>query len=323
MFTFINLIACSGSFTSAISSTPVVAPDELDIGVQETPADSVVPAHADREQLTIELPAVTGRTVQVVPYRSANGAIAWTGRPLVSEVVDETFLTVTLPSRVLASHRERGSDDVVYSIALRETLEDGSPGMYLGISDAQLVWSEPTETEDGGWSSVLRYGTEDEQVLDIADTVAVWENIQSPDVAAIGGFNNVLVPDTHIVLSSCYAGGCVSAFDAPVGPDSFSIELDGAPGVGEGMFALETYLDADGDNRLTEEEPNGVGCLGQEAVVMTWYPSAYDLQDALAMKEIGGRAGWEVWLDTKDGLVGVQPEYRGNIVLSATCEAAQ
>lgn len=324
MFSFITLIACSGPFNPAVTTSPVIGPDELDISVESTPEAAVQAVHCEPVEMTLTLPDASGYSVQILPYRGED-VVSWSGSPLYSEFVQAESVTITLPTRVPASHRERGEDDVVYAIVLRETDEQGNPSRFLGVSDAQLVWSAATETEDGGWRNVLRYGTENEQILADDEAVSLWPNIQGPPTVELAGFNTIVVPDTHVVLSSCGLAGCVSAFDAPVGPEGFAIQIDGAPDVGpEGaMFALETYLDADGDNRLTTEEASGVGCLGQEAVVLTWYPSAYDLNTALEMKADNTRGGWDVWLDTKDGLVGVAPDYLGNITLAETCEIGQ
>lgn len=325
MFSFITLIACSGPFNPAVTSSPVIGPDELDIGVEPTPAASLQSVSCEPVEMTITLPDASGYSVQILPYRQSDGFVDWTGSPLYSELVEATSVSFTLPTRVPASHRERGEDDVVYAIVLRETDEQGNPSRFLGVSDAQLVWSDATETEEGGWRNVLRYGTEDEQVLAEGEAVSLWQNVQGPPNIELAGMNTIPVPDTHVVLSSCDLAGCLSAFDAPVGPEGFAIQVDGAPDMATdgAMFALETYLDVDGDNRLTTEEASGIGCLGQEAVVLTWYGSAYDLETALEMKADNTRGGWEVWLDTKDGLVGVAPEYRTNITLATSCEIGQ
>lgn len=325
MFSFITLIACSGPFNPAVTTSPVIGPDELDIGAQNTPDEAVHAVHSEPVEMTITLPDAAGYSVQILPYRSQDSAVSWSGSPLYSEFVETDSVTFTLPTRVPASHRERGDDDVVYAIVLREADEQGNPSRFLGVSDAQLVWSAGTETDEGGWHNILRYGSENEQILADDEAVSLWPNVQGPPSIELAGFNTILVPDTHIVLSSCDLAGCVSAFDAPVGPEGFAIQLEGAPDVGEdgAIFALETYLDVDGDNRLTTEEASGVGCLGQEAVVVTWYPSAFDLNTALTMKADNTRGGWDVWLDTKDGLVGVAPDYLGNITLAETCEIGQ
>lgn len=286
-----------------------------------------VPTSSGFITLDVDLLDDASGIVELRPYRGPRDAATWTGRALTLSPVSTDSVSIPLPT--LPPRRDRASalEPVVYSIALRGTAPDGTPGVYTGLADVELVWS-PDRAEHPGWSIVADLGGEGETWHDFTEPVPLGDQLLGEHELELGGFAGLPdVPGTHLTVTTGDYDDPVSVFDAPLGPsDDWAIEVAFAgrlmdAGYDAGAFLhVVAYVDSDGDFSHTVEPLLGRACVGTAEAVVTWFPEPRDLRAALELDANGFVGGWGVQLTRGDKMEPLPSDLYSELALLESCE---
>jgi hypothetical protein len=293
---------------------------------QEDDTDILVPFLSPMPALTLTLPTEGAAYFEVRAFDLESGT-PWMGAALAVRDITSDATVLMLPRVPPRRDRAHSVDgNVVYAVALRAEAAGGRPGLYTGIAPQRLVYlqTDPPEGAALGWNLALR--TEDGiRWAPLAVGLALENNLLGAESLDYGGDTSVgIEPGMHMDLAT---EDDVTAFDLPLAPE-WSVGVPYAPPAEAyteveplgSVLALYAYLDADGDNRRTGEEILGRACYAGYEARATWFDSPYDLLGALALENVGARAGWGVAIDTERGLVPLPDDAAERLVLMAACD---
>jgi hypothetical protein len=260
--------------------------------------------------------ALTG-FVEARPYYVEDGEFL-AGPPLFVAELDGEALFVNLPNAARTPEGDISTEPVVYAIALRDTDEEGRPGIYTGLSGAELVWL-PGDSEDGGslgWNLALHFGTEDIEWLEVKAPLVTPSLVGAEQLTVAGTLDIPMEEGLRLAFATGTEAEHLTFWDNPIGEDWFgslpSAPLAGAvserAGMYSAMFGGFAYVDA-GDDGVRTDEPY-IGRLYADAapVVISWVAPAGTLTNALAIRRNHARMGWTALARVEDGLVPVNEE---------------
>jgi len=293
----------------------------------------VATSRARGPSLTVDPDLAGDAFVELRSYRrDGDGVPAWSGVQLYLAPVSDGSKTFSLPAAPPRRDRAGTGEPVVYSISLRAADDDGAPGAYVGVADAELVFfsrgAAPSGAADG-WNLVEGYGVEgeDPRYVPFDEPLALRTSLIAEGSLSIGGVPGFPIdPNTHVTVATPDFASGLSILDAPLTGD-WSATLDVAPpaetyvdGIGA-LFNVYAYND-DGDGVWDGETVAARACDGSEEVMVSWGPNAYDLVTALKLRSVGMRSGWDLVSTGPTGTHGVPAERRDLLILSPTCTVA-
>jgi hypothetical protein len=301
----ISFFACSPSVD--ISDPDAPALEEALVGSGHHAAASIGP-----DVLELGFLGDVAGFVELRPYADVDG-MRRVGAPLLMHDIEGTEMNFALPFEAPRRDRAEPTDPVVYAISLRAVDRTGRPGVYTGLSYAELVWL-PAAADGGiaGWNLAHGYGSDTVEWLDITAVQHIGENLAGQRNLSLAGSTAIVTTaDTRMSFATGSEPGDVSTWDEAIGtewqsdlPDRPAREaVEPFDGVNGAMFAAYTYEDVDGDGMHTDEALTGHLCAGAVPVVATWFAPFRSLPAAMVARDNHFRAGWSVYAEIADGLV--------------------
>lgn len=299
----LSFFACSPSIDSFDANNDALASTK-----EEGPAPVTPP-----EQLQVEYNRDAVGFIEVRPYAPTLEGGFVSGPPLFVEELDGEAMFLDLPEVATTPDGSQPISPVVYAIALRETNEDGLPGIYLGVASSELVWL-PEDLGDGkaGWNMALHFGSKDVQWLDMDKGAYVIGNLVGLDLLRVEGTLDIPMQEgMRLVFATGTEEEHVTIWDNPIG-EEWSGTLPDVPPVEtiterNGMFGATfggwAYVDADEDGVRTDEPYVGHLFADGAPVVMSWVAPARTLPNALSIRRNHTSMGWVPYAQVEDRLV--------------------
>ena len=304
----LSFFACSPSVDSFDANIDDTFASTKEEGPAPVPTPEVVEIAYNRD--------VTG-FIEVRPYAPASGS--WVvGAPLFMEELDGEAVFLSLPEAATTPDGTKPIGPMVYAIALRAANEDGLPGIYTGLSSAELVWL-PEDEGDGkaGWNVALRFGTEQVQWLDMDVAPYVAENLVGLELLTLEGDVDIpMAEGLRLLFATGTEAEHVTIWDNLIGEEWYGTLPDVPPvetitarnGMYGAMFGGWAYVDENDDGVRTTEEWAGRVYADGAPVVVSWVAPARTLQNAMAMRRNRARTGWVPYAELEDGLQPLQED---------------
>lgn len=240
------------------------------------------------------------------------------GPPLFVAELDGEALFVNLPNAARTPEGDISTEPVVYAIALRDTDEEGRPGIYTGLSGAELVWL-PGDSEDGGalgWNLALHFGTEHIEWLEVKAPLVTPNLLGLEQLMVAGTLDVPMEEGLRLAFATGTEAEHVTLCDNPIGEDWFGSLPSGPPagavsehrGMYSAMFGGFAYVDADDDGVRTEERYIGRLYADGAPVVISWVAPVGSLTHALSVRRNHAWVGWSSLAQVEEGLVPVNEE---------------
>jgi hypothetical protein len=313
------LLACAdGSAVSDDSTAPIDVPVE---GAEADDSSGPPVPVTTATSLTFLFPPGATGFVEIRPTADTDDIA------LATVPIDADQVSIELPGQP----PDRDTEDVdmaVYALSIREATTDGLPGRYTGLAPERLAYvaNDPPEGALTGWNLVS--GADGKSWRSVLGGVSMATNLVTADQLAVSGGSAIAMSSTTHLSLEVADPQSKPAWDGPILPAwtvamSTSPRLDVLDDTGEADMAVLTpvaYDDLDGDNTHTDEVEAGHMCAAGRDARLVWVGDAVDLAGAVWLEQTHLRSGWDVMVDTEEGLLPATDEARAALTLAEDCE---